>query len=277
MKTRIKQITSLVVGLLLFAGQSFATSIDANDFKNFISQTFEENLGNLDHGNNIAPFLRAFSDDLVWVDVLVSTNGLVTEKTLTKIDLKKAVLLSGNTPSLYVNWKITNYGIFKVRENTIIGTFNIDVSIYGGDTIVAKGKNIVQVIATPINNTYVITYINILQTADAIYKGKCFVNLTSTDNNSYIINTFIPNGAEYENVTNEVNFSGDEKNQLVDLNGGEQTYYYSPVQKSLSINKMGGPKLASAASREIAIMEIIKIQQKNKCLQLVRSTKKATK
>ena len=277
MKTRIKQITSLVVGLLLFAGQSFATSIDANDFKNFISQTFEKNLGNLDHGNNIAPFLRAFSNDMTWVNIFISTNGKVDEETLTKSDLRKAVLLSGNTPSLYVKWSITDYGMFKVRNNTIIGTFDVNVTLYAGDRVITKGKNIVQVIATPINDTYVITYLNILQTADVIYKGECFVNITPTDDNSFIVNTYIPDGSEYKNVTNEINFSGDNKNQLVKLNEDEQTYFYSPIQKSLSINKMGGPKLASVSSREIAIMEIIKIQQKNKCLQLVRSTKKASK
>lgn len=274
MKTRIKQTVLVAVSILLLSAQSFSQSESSSDFQAFIKTTFEKNLGNLENGNNIAPFLRAFSGDLTWVSVTISTNGMISKKARTKSDLRKTVMLSGNTPSLYVKWEITNYNSLKVRENTIIANFDAAVTLYAGDKMVAKGKNIVQVIATPINDTYVISYINILQVADEIYKGKCYVNVEKRAEGNFFVKTYFPTGTNYSEVDYSVIIDGPSQVKQVKLNGEKVSYYWNTANKSISKEKMNGPKLAVASTSEQLVLEVIKIEQSEKCHSLIPTFKK---
>ena len=263
----------LFVGLFLLTANVFSqtTDTDTDKFTQFIKQTFDENLNNLQNGNNIAPFLKAFSDDCIWENTIITTNGKVQEGRYTKSNLRQHLMLSGNTPSLYVNWKITRFNHLKVRENTIYATFEVENSVHAGESVISKGKNMVQLIATPINNTFVITFFSNVQISDEIYKGECYINIQKQDDNNYNVHTYFPSGTDYSDISNTVNFNGADKYKVVSLKSddSENNYHWNIAQSAISKDKLNGPTIATG--EEQAIIALIKIEQQDHCLKMVRT------
>ena len=265
--------TTLVVIILLFSSVgSFAQSETASSFKKFISQTFEHDLANLDNGNNTSPFLRAFTDDLIWTDAIVSTNGKVQDFNRGKGYLKKILALSSNTPAISAKWEIIKFDELKVRENTIIATFRAKTELSLGDEMVASGKNFVRVIANPLGDSYVISYLSILEVRDKVNIGPCYVNIQDKKNGDYFVTTYLPGGTNYDIIENEFTFSQLELSQAIQIKDGKK-YFWNPDTKSISLGQYDSPKLAVATSKEFAIMEVIKLENAPTCSETFQSFK----
>ena len=269
MKNTFKFLT--IVSLLLASTIVSAQSSESENFKKFISQTFEKDLANLDHGNNIAPFLRAFSDDLIWTDAVVSTNGKVDESNRGKKYMRKKLLLSSKTPALFVKWEIIKYDELKVRKNTIIATLRAKTSLYVGDDMVSTGKNFVRIIATPLNDSYLISYLSILEVMDEVYIGPCYVNIQEGNNNSYSVSTYLPDGTNYDIQENEITFIKLDLGEAIQIKDGEK-YFWNPKMSSISKTQLGGPKLAKASTKEQVIMQVIKLENTPTCKEMVQSS-----
>lgn len=269
MKNKFKFIA--VITLLLSSVGTIAQTDNAIDFKKFISQTFEHDLSNLDNGNNLAPFLRAFTDDLIWIGATVSTNGKLSELNRGKKYLRQMLSLSSNTPSLYVKWEITKFDEFKVRENTLIATFRAKTNLYIGEDMVSSGKNFVRVIATPLGDSYVISYLSILEVRDEEFIGPCYVNIQEQKNNIYTTSTYLPDGTNYDILENEITFSKLDIGEAIQIKDGEK-YFWNPKVNSISKSQFDGPKLAKASTKEQVIMQVIKLENTPTCRTMIKST-----
>lgn len=268
MKNTLKSIA--VFGFLLSSTVTIAQTSSTNDFKQFVSQTFEKDLSNLDHGNNLAPFLRSFTDDLIWVSAIVSTNGKVSEKNRSKNHMRKMLSLSSNSPSLFAKWEITKFDEFKVRKNTIVATFRANTNLYIGENMVSSGKNFVRIIATPLGDSYVISYLSVLEVKDEEFIGPCYVNIQNTNNN-YKVSTYLPDGSHYGISENELTFIKLDLGEAIQLKDGEK-YFWNPKMNSISKSQFDGPKLAKANDKEQVIMQIIKLEHTPTCEKMIKSS-----
>lgn len=265
----MKQVTQIAIAIFLIAIPFLSISQD-KDFEKFINQTFEVNLSQATKGSDPSAFLKAFDKSLIWVDINVAIDGRVASKKGDKESLTKRIKFLGSNTNLTVVWKITNTNQVSVRENTLLANFEVDVSLFAKDEVILVGKNMIDVLAKKINDTYVITYISVVQIADKTYKGRCFVGLEKGAN-SYTTLTSFPNGTAYQTVQNELAIVGNDKLRVVKLDQGEETYYWNTAQGVVSTDKQSKLKIGSASDETSVLLVILKNQNANKCTHMIPS------
>ena len=267
MKTKMKHLANTVVTLFIFSIPFLAVAQD-KDFENFIDQTFETKLNQAAMGNNTKDLLKSFDEGLIWIDINVSIDGRIAGKKGSKETLAKHIKRVASSPNLNIVWKISKYNQVSVRENTLLANFEVDVSLFAKGELISEGRNMVDVLAKKVNDTYVVTYLSILQVANKTYKGRCFVDIVKGDN-GYTTQTSFPNGTVYQTTQNDIAIVGSDKLRVVKLNQGEETYYWNTVLGIVTTDKQGKLNIGNAKDETNVVLVILKNQNTDKCTNMI--------
>ena len=269
MKTIIQNAFIFLLITVPFIG----ISQDISEFEKFLNKTFEVELSNLDNGNNVAPFLKAFSEDLIWFNADVAIDGKVTHQVLSKQDMRKELSRLSGFNDLKIKWDIITHNDVSKVEETSIAKFEVSVSLFAGKDLISKGTNHVEVIAKKMDGFYVINYISVLQISDKLYFGPCYVNITKTDKNKYATVTSFPNGTDYEFIEKNISFSETDNMKMVEIEGVDQKYYWNPKMNNVSMEIGGGRKIGSATEANGIILVVLKNLASKKCTKMVVTSK----
>jgi hypothetical protein len=259
--------------ILLMAVPFIGISQESSEFEKFLDNTFEVNLSNLDNGNNIAPFLKAFSEDLVWVNADVAIDGRVTQLKSDKDGLRKGLKQLQGSADLNVKWVIEKYNDVSKVEETRIAKFEVSVSLFAGKDLISTGINHVQVIAKKMDGFYSITYISVLQISDKLYFGPCYVHISKTEKDNFVTTTSFPNGTDYEFVEKKITFSESNGKKVVEIEGVDQKYFWNPKMNTVSMEMDGGRKIGSATETNGIMLVVLKDQASEKCAKMVITKK----
>ena len=144
--------------VLLGLTSLFPTNVlgQSSEFGAFVNETFQNHLNNLTNTGNSSLFLAAFDQELVWVDVDVAIDGRVSMRKNGKDYLQKLIYRVNANKSLRVTWDIVKFNELTRRENTYMGSFEVDVHIYADDELLSSGKNFVEVLAKRPGEKFVI-------------------------------------------------------------------------------------------------------------------------
>ncbi len=265
MKTFILSAISFILTVIPMLGNAQ----EKTGFQQFLEETFEVKLSNLDQGNNNAPFLKAFDEQLVSLNAVVSVNGSVTQITRTKEELKSALARLGRENGLTYSWDILQYNELTARESTMFASFKVKVTLEKGGKTISKGKNIVQIIAKKMDGFFVITYMSVIQISDKMYAGPCYVNITKNSDNSYATTISYPNGTEYEFVDKSITFTEADGMTVVQIENIEQKYFWNPKLNSVSLEMRGGRKVGTATEPNGIILVVLKDIGSKKCTKMV--------
>ncbi len=269
MNFNTKNIRAFIVLFSLLTVSFWGSAQSGEGFKNFIHETFEINLNNLSSGNNSTPFLRAFGENLIWMDVDVSIDGRVSAQRQSKDGLRKIVNRLDLQRFLTVKWKIISFSDVQVRENTRMASFEVAVELYADNEMIQSGKNYIRTLGKKTEDGYVIDYISIMQIADKLYKGRCFVSMNKENPSKITTETLFPNGTDYEGVTNDFYFIGTDKLRVVKLDEGGTNFYWNTIQGIVSTDKLGEQKIGDASDANTVITVILKNQNINKCTNMI--------
>jgi hypothetical protein len=258
--------------LLLSLACIFSEKVTAQEsgYGAFVHETFQNHMNNLHNESNSKAFLAAFDSSLIWVDVRVAIDGRVAMRGLGKEYLQKLIYRVNANRSLRITWDIVKFNELTSRENTYMGSFEVDVNIFLNDTLISSGKNFIEILSKKRGENFLIQYFSVVQIANQTNIGRCFLKTEKVDQ-VYRTNLSFPNGTEYESVENQIQFIGSEKLVPVKLNPGDQTYYWNTIEKIVSKEQSGNIRLGeNTIGSEAEVIKVI-LQQNhgNKCTHII--------
>lgn len=273
----MKLITQITLGLFLFATPFLSISQEESKFTDFITHTFEKSLNDISNGASTAPFLKSFSPELVWTNVNVGIDGGATINKYNKEFLSKKINHLASSAYINVKWEILVFNELIIREDANIATFEVSISVYAGEELLSKGKNIVEIVAKKAGESYAITYVSVLQILNESYRGKCYVDIDIKKENesTYTTRTYYPNGSDYSQVTDTITLIGKDKLQVIKVNQSKQTYYWNTLKGNISLDKDGSRVIGNTHEIDGVILAILKNRNNSTCQLMIKSARKS--
>jgi len=274
MNSTMKNIVKISTILLIMVAPIVSYSQDGSGFKKFIKTTFEKELNAVSEGHDASKFLSAFAENLAWININVSIDGRVAGKQNDKARLSQLMGMLSTHPSLDVKWEIVKINEVSVRENTRMASFEVNVTMTANGELISSGKNMMEVLARKVDGKFYVNYFSIIQIADKMYMGRCFVDSKKTKPTMYSTITSFPNGNFYTSVKNELFFVGNDKLRVVKLDHDGDLYYWNTLQGTVSKDKEGKQYIGDAKTEEDVVLRVLRDNNSNKCSHMIYETKK---
>lgn len=267
MKNNLIILAALLVSTISVSAQKQTA------FQEFIETTFEGKLSNINSYEDIAPFVKSFSDDMHWINVNVDINGKINEsKLLTKPDLIKQISYLASRPSLSLKWEIEEYRELTKREDSRVASMKVKVSMYANDKLITSGFNLVQIVAVKKEGFYLINYMDLLRISSEAYVGPCYVMLNKTSDTKYLADIAYPNGNNYEHFETSIDIVSTSPFKLFLIDGAEKKYFWNEKTNDVS-QSMKGQKVGNASTPENVMLIAISNESKERCSSIVRTAK----
>lgn len=260
----------VVLGLII--GSSIAIQAqEKTPFQSFLEEVFENQLSNLSGHQDVAPFMRNFSEDLSWTDVEVEIDGTISTSVIkNKADLSKQINYLASRPSLGITWEIMEYHQLTARENTTIASLEVKVEVIANNKVIITGSNLAKVIAQKKEGKYFIKFVSLLRIDDTSVLGPCYLRLKTEDDKNYVADIAYPDGNQYEHFEKNLRFASADPLKAVIVDGVEQKFYWNPKTNDVSLDP-NGRVIGNASTPETILTVIISDQTKSRCSSVIRT------
>jgi len=201
---RLLVLLTIFLGLGQFSiAQNGGDDLKA-EYKSFIETTFQNTFNTMSESGTPDHFIENFSPAFKGSIIHVGIDGRGDVNNFDYKQLRAATLKLIGQGSISRTWTIANINYLNVRNKTGISSFEVKVATTKDGETLSEETSLMELVSIKTAKGWKVTYLSITQIEEEVFKGRCYCDIYSKDENEFLAQLYEPKGTEYNLTTNNI-------------------------------------------------------------------------
>ncbi|UTW65031.1 hypothetical protein KFE94_10095 [bacterium SCSIO 12643] len=174
------------------------------EYKSFIETTFQNTFNTMSESGTPDHFIQNFSQAFKGSIIHVGIDGRGDVNNFDYKQLRDATLKLIGQGSISRTWTIANINYLNVRSKTGISSFEVKVATTKDGETLSEETSLMELVSIKTAKGWKVTYLSITQIEEEVFKGRCYCDIYSKDENEFLAQLYEPKGTEYNLTTNNI-------------------------------------------------------------------------
>lgn len=175
-----------------------------SDYKTFIESTFESTFNTMSMSGTPDNFVNNFNPAFKGTIIEIGIDGRGDVNNFDYKDLRTATLRLIGKGSISKTWAIANISYLNIRNKTGIASFEVKVTTTKDGETLKEETNLMELVSIKTAKGWKVTYLSLTQIEEEVFRGQCYCDIYSKDENEFLAQLYEPQGAEYNLTTNDI-------------------------------------------------------------------------